>query len=59
MCAGVGDIGDDCMLYVISGQRVAWDLYRITPGPLEDVCWRQLTAQLGDCKNLELRLSVL
>ena len=28
------------------------------PRPLERVCWRQFVAQRGDCKHLELRLSV-
>ena len=46
------------MLHVTSTQCVALDLHTILPWPLECTCWRQFVAQRGDCKNLDLRLSM-
>ena len=38
--------------------ELAHDLHMIGPGPLEHRCWTQFAAQWGDCKNLELFLSM-
>ena len=45
------------MLHMISAQCVARDLHMIASGPFEHMCWRQISAQRGDCKHLKLRLS--
>ena len=46
------------MLHVMSVRCVARDLHANATWPLQCTCWRQFAAQWGDCKNLELRLSL-
>ena len=38
------------MLHMISARCVARNLHTTAPGP-ECKCWRQFTAQWGDCQN--------
>ena len=44
------------MLYVISVPCVAHDLHTIAPRLLECMCWRQFTAQWGDCQKSRIVL---
>ena len=46
------------MLHMISAQCVPWDLHMIMPWPLQRMCSRRFVAQWGDCKSLELHLSI-
>ena len=46
------------MLHVISARCVARDLHTIARGPLERTCWRQHAALWGECRNIDLRLSM-
>ena len=39
------------MLHMICARCVACDLHMIAPRPLERMCWRRFTAQLGDYKK--------
>ena len=49
---------DPQKLDMISIWCVGHDLHTTAPKPLERTCCRQFLAQWGDCKNLELRLSM-
>ena len=42
------------MLHLISAWCVAHDLHAIAPWSLKCTCWRQFTAEWGDCKKSQI-----